>query len=94
MPWDAVLGAEIAGDYKPKPRVYLAACEAFGLPPEQCMMVAAHSNDLAAAANCGLKTAHVSRPNEKGPGKGETAPSVKVDVAARDLLHLADTLGA
>src|SRR5215831_12982715 len=25
LPWDAILGAEIAGDYKPKPRVYLAA---------------------------------------------------------------------
>jgi 2-haloacid dehalogenase len=24
FPWDAILGAEIAGDYKPKPRVYLA----------------------------------------------------------------------
>ncbi|MEY3899471.1 MAG: hypothetical protein RI962_626, partial [Pseudomonadota bacterium] len=23
FPWDAILGAEIAGDYKPKPRVYL-----------------------------------------------------------------------
>ena len=31
LPWDAVLGAEIAGDYKPKPRVYLAAAEAFDL---------------------------------------------------------------
>ena len=31
FPWDAILGAEIAGDYKPKPRVYLAACEAFDL---------------------------------------------------------------
>ena len=29
--WDAILGAEMAGDYKPKPRVYLAACEAFDL---------------------------------------------------------------
>lgn len=93
MLWDAILGSEIAGDYKPKPRVYLAACEAFGLPPAQCMMVAAHSNDLTAAAGCGLKTAHVARPNEKGPGKGEAGPSVKVDFAARDLLHLADQLG-
>jgi 2-haloacid dehalogenase len=93
MPWDAVLGAEIAGDYKPKPRVYLAACEAFGLAPAQCMMVAAHSNDLTAAAACGLKTAHIARPNEKGPGKGESAPSVPVDVAARDLLDLAGKLG-
>ena len=24
LPWDAILGAEIAGDFKPKPRVYLA----------------------------------------------------------------------
>jgi len=48
--WDAILGAEVAGDYKPKPRVYLAAAEALSLAPEQCMMVAAHSNDLKAAA--------------------------------------------
>ena len=93
FPWDAILGAEIAGDYKPKPRVYLAACEAFDLPPEECMMVAAHSNDLSAAAACGLRTAHIARPNEKGPGKGETAPSVPVDVAALDLGQLAVKLG-
>ena len=29
--WDAILGAEIAGDYKPKPVVYRAACAAFDL---------------------------------------------------------------
>ena len=50
------LGAETAGDYKPKPRVYLAACEALDLPPGDCMMVAAHTNDLLAAAKCGLLT--------------------------------------
>ncbi len=61
--WDTILGAEAARDYKPKPRVYLAAAEALHVPPECCMMVAAHSNDLAAAATCGLKTAHVARPN-------------------------------
>src|SRR6202035_3898059 len=33
LPWDAILGAEIAGDYKPKPRVYLAAGAAFDLEP-------------------------------------------------------------
>jgi 2-haloacid dehalogenase len=92
--WDAILGAEVAGDYKPKPRVYLAACEAFDLPPAQCMMVAAHSGDLAAAAACGLRTAHVARPDEKGPGKGERAPTVAVDFAASDLFDLARQLGA
>ena len=93
LPWDAILGAEVAGDYKPKPRVYLAACAAFDLAPEQCMMVAAHSSDLAAAAACGLRTGHIARPDEHGPGTGETAPSVPVDYAAKDLADLADKLG-
>lgn len=89
FPWDAILGAEVAGDYKPKPRVYLASCAAFDLAPGQCMMVAAHSNDLAAAAACGLRTGHVTRVDEYGTGTGEKGPTVKVDVAARDLLDLA-----
>ena len=71
FPWDAILGAEIAGDYKPKPRVYLAACEALDLAPAQCMMVAAHRSDLAAAAQCGLRTAHTARVDEYGPNTGE-----------------------
>ena len=92
LPWDAILGAETAGDYKPKPRVYLAACEAFDLPPRDCVMVAAHSRDLAAAAACGLRTAHIARANERGPGKGEAAPSVPVDYAAVGLQDLAGQL--
>jgi 2-haloacid dehalogenase len=94
LPWDAILGAEVAGDYKPKPRVYEAACAAFDLAPAQCMMVAAHSGDLSAAAASGLRTAHIARPNEYGPGKGEVASTVPVDFAARDLADLAEKLGA
>jgi 2-haloacid dehalogenase len=93
FPWDAILGAEIAGDYKPKSRVYLAACEAFDLKPVQCMMVAAHSNDLAAAAACGLRTGHIARPGEYGPGTGERTPTVPVDFAGTDLADLASKLG-
>ena len=92
--WDAILGAEIAGDYKPKPRVYLAAAEALDLRPDECMMVAAHSYDLAAAAALGLKTGHIARPDENGPGKGERAPSGPVDIAAANLADLADKLSA
>ena len=92
FPWDAILGAEIAGDYKPKPRVYLAAAAAFDLGPQACMMVAAHSSDLAAAAALGLRTAHVARPNEHGPGRGEAAPTVAVDIAVKDLEDLAKRL--
>lgn len=93
FPWDAILGAEVAGDFKPKPRVYLAACEALDLAPADCMMVAAHSSDLSAAASSGLKTAHIARPDENGPGRGEKAPSVPVDIAAKDLVDLAAKLG-
>jgi len=93
LPWDAILGAEIAGDYKPKPRVYHASAEAFDLPPAECMMVAAHSNDLKHAAACGLRTAHVARPDEHGPGTGEPKPTVPVDFSAQSLEHLAEQLG-
>jgi 2-haloacid dehalogenase len=94
LPWDAILGADIAQDFKPKPGVYLAAAAAFDLPPDACMMVAAHSNDLAHAAALGLHTAHIARPNEYGPGgKGEAAPTMPVDFAVKSLGQLADQLG-
>src|SRR5580700_194348 len=93
FPWDAILGAEIAGDYKPKARVYLAAAEAFDLPPGACVMVAAHTNDLIHAAACGLRTAHVARPNEHGAGRGEAEPGRPMDLAVSGLPELADLLG-
>jgi 2-haloacid dehalogenase len=93
LPWDAILGAEIARDYKPKPGVYLVAADAFDLAPAECMMVAAHTNDLMAAAKLGLRTGHVARPNEHGPGRGEAAPRESVDVAASSLEDLAEKLG-
>jgi 2-haloacid dehalogenase len=89
--WDAILGSEIAGDFKPKPRVYLASVEAFMLAPGDCTMVAAHSSDLAAAAAAGLRTAHVARPEESP--KGEAGPGIPVDFAARSFDDLADQLG-
>ncbi len=93
FPWDAILGAEIAGDYKPKLRVYQVAAEALGLRHDQVMMVAAHSNDLAAAAKAGLRTAHVTQLDEFGPNTGENGPQVPVDVAARSFEDLATKLG-
>ena len=68
--WDAILGSEIAGDYKPKPRVYLASCAAFDLAPGECMMVAAHSKDLQHAAACGLRTAHICTPERAWTRQG------------------------
>ncbi|HEY6086595.1 MAG TPA: haloacid dehalogenase type II [Burkholderiaceae bacterium] len=90
--WDAILGAEIARDYKPKPEVYRAACDAFDCAPHEVLMVAAHSSDLEAAAQAGLCTAFVARPDEHGPGRGERLPRGRVDLAAADLGALADRL--
>jgi len=91
--WDAIVGAEFARDYKPKPVVYLSAAAAFDCRPDQTMMVAAHSSDLAAAAAAGLRTAFVARPDERGPGKGEVRASVPVDLSIGNLAELADRLG-
>jgi 2-haloacid dehalogenase len=91
--WDAILGAELARDYKPKPEVYLTAAAAFDCSPAQTLMVAAHSSDLQAAAGAGLRTAFIARPDEHGPGRGEHRASVAVDLSAASLTALADQLG-
>ena len=95
LPWDTVLGAEIARAYKPMPEAYLRSAEALGLRPEQCLMVAAHPGDLAAAARCGLRTAYVPRPLEHGPGRGADEPDTAqlFDVVAGDFVELAERLG-
>lgn len=90
--WDAILGAEIARDYKPKPIVYISSAEAFGLQPDEVMMIAAHSNDLEAAQHAGLKTAFVSRPYEYKDDAGERCSSIKVNYSADNLLELAEQL--
>ena len=92
FPWDAILGAEVARDYKPKAIVYQSAADAFDCVPGEVLMVAAHSNDLAAAAQAGLRTAFIARPDEKGPGRGESRASVVVDVSADGLVDLAQRL--
>ncbi len=94
LPWDAVLGAETAGAYKPQPRAYLRTAEMLGLALERCMMVAAHNGDLAAAAALGFKTAFVRRPNEYGPQQtSDLEPEGVWDIVAEDFLELADKLG-
>ena len=91
--WDAILGAEWARDYKPQDIVYRASAAAFDAQPHEAMMVAAHSSDLEAAAACGLRTAFIARPDEHGPGRGETRASVPVDLHAESLSDLARQLG-
>ena len=94
LPWDAVLSAELAHQYKPDPEVYLTAADLLGLEPEQVMRVAAHKGDLRAAAALGFKTAYVPRPLEYGPDREiDTTPDPSFDVNATDFNDLADRLG-
>lgn len=93
--WDAILGADIAHNFKPNLSVYLAAADAFDLKPAQCMMVAAHNDDLIqGAAKAGLRTAFIPRPLEHGPAKGAEKLTGPVDIQAESLTALADKLGA
>jgi 2-haloacid dehalogenase len=91
--WDAVLGAEIARDFKPQPAVYLAAADAFNLEPSECLMCAAHASDLKAAAACGLRVAYIARALES-PAASAAIPSMPLDLSVRDTLELADRFGA
>ena len=94
LPWDAVLSAELFHHYKPDPEVYLGAARLLGLAPEQLMMVAAHPSDLRAAARCGLRTAYVARPLERGEGGPmEAWNEGEFDLVAEDFGALAQKLG-
>ena len=93
LPWDAILGAEVARHYKPQPEAYLTTARLLALEPDQCLMVAAHHSDLVAARACGFRTAYVHRPCEFGPTpKDDLPPDHGHDLIADDLLDLADRL--
>jgi 2-haloacid dehalogenase len=94
LPWDVVLSAELALNYKPDPSVYRLAPNLLGVEPGAVIMVAAHEGDLVAAAKSGLRTAYVARPLEFGPGKKPHDDPAGVDLVVRDFTQLADRLGA
>ena len=56
LPWDCILGAEVAKHYKPDPESYQTAVNLLGLKPNQVMMTAAHQGDLLASQEVGLQT--------------------------------------
>lgn len=94
LPWDAILGAEVSGHYKPDPDAYLHTARMLAIEPGELCLVAAHHSDLAAARGCGLLTAHVDRPLEYG---GAPAPdrafAAGWEWGVTSLTELADMLG-
>ena len=94
LPWDAILGAEVARHYKPQPEAYLETARLLGLAPGECMMVAAHNGDLVAAAALGFRTAFVPRPTEYGPDQTtDLLAEHDFDVVAESFVDLAGQMG-
>lgn len=94
LPWDVIVGAEIAKSYKPQPQTYLKAADAVGLAPHQVALVAAHNSDLQAARACGLRTIFVRRPLEHGASQStDLAAEHDWDIIADSLTEVADILG-
>ena len=94
IPWDLILSAELAKHYKPDREAYLTAVSLLELKPKQVMMCAAHSTDLIAARDCGLRTGFIHRPDEFGSTrKADEANPSDFDVVSTDMLDFALKLG-
>ena len=94
LPWDCILSAELFHHYKPDRETYLGAADLLGVAPAELMLVACHPSDLRAAKAAGLRTGHVARPLENGPGGAQArfTPD-EFDVVASDLVELDRSLG-
>lgn len=94
LPWDAILGAEVSGFYKPDRKAYLRTAELLAIAPGELCLVAAHHGDLAGARACGLQCAYIDRPDEYG---GAPAPDAHHQQAwewsATSFTDLAEQLG-
>ncbi|MBS0242905.1 MAG: haloacid dehalogenase type II [Proteobacteria bacterium] len=94
LPWDVILGAETARAYKPQPECYLRNAQMLNLEPHEVMLVAAHNNDLAAAAAVGYRTAFVVRPSEYGPNQNKDQHAERDwDVVSDSFTGVADAMG-
>jgi 2-haloacid dehalogenase len=93
LPWDAILGAEVARAYKPSPEAYLRTAEILQMRPDEICLVAAHNGDLKTARSCGYRTAFVPRSTEHGAAQTtDLQPEQAWDVVAADFNALAERL--
>jgi 2-haloacid dehalogenase len=75
--------------YKPSSPLYKGVAEELGVPPSECMMVAAHVWDIIGAQAAGFSGALVTRAgNAPLPARGVLPPTLVV----ADLIELADRL--
>lgn len=83
------LSVDACRAFKPSPAVYRYACDALGVAPVDCMMVAAHVWDTLGAQNAGFSSALITRPgNPPLAVEGMVQPTL----VAGDLRELAERL--
>lgn len=91
---DVVLSAQLARSYKPDAEVYLTALRLLECEPDEAGMVAAHPDDLRAAAGVGLRPIFVRRAQEWGPAVPPPDPPALDGLRTVDALdQLAAALG-
>jgi 2-haloacid dehalogenase len=73
LPFTHITSAEHFGAYKPSPEVYHGAARRFGLQNSQCVLIAAHLEDLHAAKKCGFRTVYLERNLEESWSSTEIA---------------------
>jgi 2-haloacid dehalogenase len=58
---ERIISIDEVGHFKPAREVYLHAAQVLDVPPEQCVMVAAHGWDLRGALRAGMRAAFIQR---------------------------------
>lgn len=94
LPWDVILGGETARAYKPMGECYQRNAALLNFAPQEVMLVAAHNDDLAAAAKVGYRTAFVVRPYEYGGRESKNLKASEAwDVITDSFPGVADAMG-
>lgn len=85
--FDRVVSADTVGRLKPAPEAYHAVAAAFGVPPSEVRLVAAHAWDVTGALHAGCRAAFVSR-----PGAVLSPVGPRPDIVADDLGDVAELI--
>lgn len=85
--FDEIIGGDMVEHSKPRPDIYLKACEMLGIPPRDCIAVEDSPNGIRSAAAAGMMPVMV--PDLVAPTEELRSLSYRVEP---DLLHLRDFL--
>jgi len=88
LPWDAILGAEVARHYKPQPESYLVTAELLGLAPHECMMVAAHNGVWWRPPRSGSARPSCRAPPSTGPINRQTSRPSTISMSSANRLSI------